>query len=189
MTQPFAPRTINKQAVYKGEIAGWQNHQGRKEMTQEKGWGAGFSKERYFWMIFSALLVIAIIGFSLHCSRLRDRLRKVWGEREVLLTKIETSQRLSLLTSSDIAHLARQGISNPEEDLAVDLMQHRELIPYEGIMGGSMGFYSQKDIHILSSRWVLASFEDGHIGGNMLLEYRVDPGRNISWKVLSAYLD
>jgi hypothetical protein len=157
-------------------------------MTPVKGWGAGFSKERYFWMIFSAILVAAIIGFSLHCSRLRDRLKEVGDEREVLLTKIETSQRPSLLTSWDIAQLARQGISNPEKDLAADLMQHRELIPYEGIMGGSMGFYSKKDIHILSSRWVLASFEDGHIGGNMLLEYRVDPGGNISWKVLSAYM-
>ena len=158
-------------------------------MTQGKGWGAGFSKERYFWMIFSAILVVAIIGFSLHCSRLRDRLREVGGEREVLLTKIETSQRPSLLTGRDIAQLARQGISNPEEELVADLMQHSELIPYDGIMGGSMGFYSPKDIRILSSRWVLASFEDGHIGGNMLLEYRVDPGKNISWKVLSAYLE
>ena len=158
-------------------------------MTQGKGWGAGFSKERYFWIIFSAILVVAIIGFSLHCSRLRDRLREVGGEREVLLSKIETSQRPSLLTGRDIAQLARQGISNPEEELVADLMQHSELITYDGIMGGSMGFYSPKDIHILSSRWVLASFEDGHIGGNMLLEYRVDPGRNISWKVLSAYLE
>ena len=68
-------------------------------------------------------------------------------------------------------------------------MQHRELIPYEGVMGGTMGFYSQKDIHILSSRWVLAAFEDGHIGGHMLLEYRVDPGGKIHWRVIVAYLD
>jgi hypothetical protein len=82
-----------------------------------------------------------------------------------------------------------KGIFNPEEDLVSNLMQHRELIPYEGVMGGTMGFYSSKDIHILSSRWALASFEDGHIGGHMLLEYRVDPGGRIHWRVLSAYLD
>jgi hypothetical protein len=151
--------------------------------------GAGFSKERYFWMVFSAILVVAIIVFSLHYVRLGDRLKEVEGEQETLLTKIETSQGPSLLTSWDIAQLARQGISNPEEDLASDLMQHRELIPYEGIMGGTMGFYSKRDIHVLSSRWILASFEDGHIGGQMLLEYRIDSGGKIRWKVLSAYLD
>jgi hypothetical protein len=158
-------------------------------MTQGKGWGAGFSKERYVWMIFSVILVAAIIGFSLHCSRLRDRLKEVGDERVVLLAKIEASQRPSLLTSWDITQLKRKGISNPEEDLVSNLMQHKELIPYEGVMGGTMGFYSSKDIHILSSRWVLASFEDGHIGGHMLLEYRVDPGGRIHWRVLSTYLD
>jgi len=56
-------------------------------------------------------------------------------------------------------------------------------------MGGTMGFYSQKDIHVLTSRWVLASFEDGHIGGRMLLEYDVSSGGEIQWKVISAYLD
>jgi hypothetical protein len=151
--------------------------------------GAGFSKERYFWMVFSAILVAVIIVFFLHYVRLGDRLKEVEGEREALITKIEASQGPSLLTSWDIAQLARQGISNPEEDLASDLKQHRELIPYEGVMGGTMGFYSNEDIHVLTSRWILASFEDGHIGGHMLLEYRVDPGGEIRWKVLSAYLD
>jgi hypothetical protein len=158
-------------------------------MTQGKRCGAGFSKERYVWMIFSVILVAAIIVFSLHYSRLRNRLREVWVEREVLLTKIEASQESSLLTSWDIAQLKRKGISNPEEDLAADLMQHRELIPYKGVMGGTMGFYSKKEIHVLNTRWVLASFEDGHIGGNMLLEYAVSPGGEIQWKVISAYLD
>jgi hypothetical protein len=158
-------------------------------MAQGKRREVGFFKERYFWMVFSAILVAAIIVFSLHCGRLRDRLKEVEGEREVLLAKIEASQGPSLLTSWDIAQLARQGISNPEEDLASDLMQHRELIPYAGVLGGTMGFYSKKDIRVLTSRWILASFEDGHIGGHMLLEYRADPGGKIHWRVLSAYLD
>jgi hypothetical protein len=158
-------------------------------MAQKKGWGAGFSKERYCWMIFSAILVTAIIVLSLHHIQFRDRLKELEGEKKVLRAQVEALQGPSLLTSWDIAQLKRKGISNPEADLASDLMQHRELIPYEGIMGGTMGFYSPKDIHILSSRWVLAAFEDGHIGGQMLLEYRVDPGGKIHWRVLSAYLD
>ena len=158
-------------------------------MAHGEEWGAVFSKERYFWMVFSAILVAAIIGFSLHCIRLRDKLKEAGNEREVLLAQIEASQSPSLLSSWEITQLERKGISNPEEDLASDLMQHRELIPYEGVMGGTMGFYSKKDIHVLNSRWILASFEDGHIGGHMLLEYRVDQGGKIHWRVLSAYLE
>jgi hypothetical protein len=52
-----------------------------------------------------------------------------------------------------------------------------------------MGFYSREDIHIVSSKWALAVFEDGHIRGNMLLEYEVTPDGEIYWKVVSAHLD
>ena len=158
-------------------------------MAQRKQWDIRFTKERYFWMVFSAILVAIIIGFSLYIIQLRDRLKEVQGERKYHLAKFEASQSSSLLTSSDLNQLKKQGISNPEKDLASDLMEHRELIPYKGVMGGTMGFYSTKNIHILNSRWILASFEDGHIGGDMLLEYRVDQGGEIRWRVLSAYLD
>jgi len=94
-----------------------------------------------------------------------------------------------LLHSWDITKLKKAGLSDPEKDLIADLMHHRELIPYDGVMGGTMGFYSKQDIHILTSRWILASFEDGHIGGHMLLEYRVHPAGEIHWGVIVAYLD
>jgi hypothetical protein len=158
-------------------------------MVQGQRKGAGFVKERFFWMLFSAVLVAAIIGFFLHGAQLRSRLQEAEAEREILLAQCKASIGSSLLSSWDIAQLKRRGISNPEEDLAADLMQHRELIPYKGVMGGTMGFYSKQDIHVLNTRWVLASFEDGHIGGNMLLEYAVSPGGEIQWKVISAYLD
>lgn len=158
-------------------------------MTQGKGWGAEFSKERYVWIIVSAALltVFVILLFKyVHCG---EQLAVAKRESETLQAKLDAVSCGSLLPSGDIAHLNKQGISRLEEDLASDLMQHRELIPFEGIMGGTMGFYSSKDIHMLSSRWVLASFEDGHIGGHMLLEYKVDPGGRIHWRVLSAYLN
>lgn len=158
-------------------------------MAPGKGLGIGFFRGRYFWMFFSAILVATIIGFSFYCVRLRDRLTKMEAEREVLLAQPEAFPGPSFLTRWDRAQLERHGIANPEADLTSDLMQHRELIPYEGVMGGTMGFYAKRDIHILSSRWVLAAFEDGHIGGHMLLEYRVDPGGKIIWKVIEAYLD
>jgi hypothetical protein len=158
-------------------------------MAQGQRRGAGFAKGRYGWLALSALLVAFIVGFALQSVRLGEKLREAERKCENLRVKSETLKGGSLLRNWDIAHLKKDGLSNPEEDLIADLMRHRELIPYAGVMGGTMGFYSPKDIHILSPRWVLAAFEDGHIGGKMLLEYSVSPGGKVYWKVISAYLD
>jgi len=158
-------------------------------MIREKGKGAGFSKERYVWMVLSvAVLALFIIVFFkyVHCG---EQLQEAKREGEALQAKLDAFQRGSLLPGGDVAQLKKKGLSNLEEKLAGDLMRHRELIPYKGVMGGTMGFYSKQDIHVLTLRWVMASFEDGHIGGHMLLEYAVSPGGEIQWKVISAYLD
>jgi hypothetical protein len=158
-------------------------------MVQVEGKGAGFSRERYFWMVLSAMLLtlIVILLFKhVHCG---EQLAEAKREREALLAKLTALQNRSIVSGGDIGQLKEQGLSKLEEDLAADLMRHKELIRYKGVMGGTMGFYSKKDIHILTSRWVMASFEDGHIGGHMLLEYAVSPAGEIQWKVISAYLD
>lgn len=151
--------------------------------------GVGLSKERYVWVVLSAalltLLVIVLFQY-VHCGK---QLAEAKREGEALQVRLDAFQRGSSLPNRDIAHVNKQGISRLKEDLATDLMGHRELIPYKGIMGGTMGFYSKDNIHILTSRWILAAFEDGHIGGHMLLEYTVSPGGEIQWKVISAYLD
>ncbi|MBW2039986.1 MAG: hypothetical protein JRI46_10435 [Deltaproteobacteria bacterium] len=156
-------------------------------MTESKG--AKSSKERYFWIVLSAILLALVFVLSFQYVRYKEGLQEAQKGEEALLKKLEALEGASLLRSWDVARLKNKGLSNPVEDLAADLMQHRELIPFEGVLGGTVGFYSKKDIHVLTSRWVLASFEDGHVGGRMLLEYRISPGGKISWKVLSAYLD
>ena len=75
------------------------------------------------------------------------------------------------------------------ERLVADLLQRDDLIPFEGILGGTMGFYTPDNVYVLSERWVYARFEDGHIGGEMLLEYRFDAAGQIDWTVLRAELD
>ncbi len=147
------------------------------------------SKERYLWITLFALMLALVVVLSLQYIGCRDRLQEAEREREALLATIDELKGGSLLRSWEVSQLQKEGLSDPADDLAADLVQHRELIPFEGVLGGTMGFYSKKDIHVLTSRWVLASFEDGHIGGCMLLEYTVSPQGKIQWKVLTAYLD
>ena len=48
-----------------------------------------------------------------------------------------------------------------ENAIKEDLMARNDLIPFEPVMGGTMGFYSKEDIHLLEDNKVLAYFEDG----------------------------
>jgi uncharacterized coiled-coil protein SlyX len=68
-----------------------------------------------------------------------------------------------------------------------DLKQRQDLIPYEGVLGGTMGFYDENQIRILNHRWVYAHFEDGHIGGEILLKYNISEDGNIKWEVIDSF--
>jgi hypothetical protein len=64
-----------------------------------------------------------------------------------------------------------------------------ELIPFPGVLGGTMGFYEPKRIRVLPRNRVLAPFEDGHIEGELLLHYRVDRDGAIHWQVLKSLVN
>jgi hypothetical protein len=78
-------------------------------------------------------------------------------------------------------------IDDPISYLKKDLMKRKNLIPYKGVLGGTMGFYDENNIHVLNRRWVYAHFEDGHIGGQILLEYDILKDGKINWKVIDAF--
>ena len=105
-------------------------------------------------------------------------------------TKQGTSKSANVieLHSWDIEEMKRRGLKEPVKDIISDLMRHRELIPYEGSLGGTMNFYSESQIRILTKKWVLAYFEDGHNGGYLLLEYEVTNDGRINWKTLASYI-
>ena len=158
-------------------------------MGKGEGKGTGFSRGRRVWVVLLAALLTVLVIVLFMYVRCGEQLAEAKREGEALQTKLDALQSRSIVPQRDAGQLKKQGFLKLEEDLATDLMHHRELIPYKGVLGGTMGFYSQKDIHVLTSRWVLAAFEDGHVGGHMLLEYAVSPGGEIQWKVISSYLD
>lgn len=90
--------------------------------------------------------------------------------------------------SHSIAELKEMGLADPVNDLKADLKSHPELIPYKGRLGGTMGFRFPDKIYIASSQWVLAYFEDGHVGGMVLLKFAVSDKGLISWKVADSFL-
>jgi hypothetical protein len=79
-----------------------------------------------------------------------------------------------------------KNILNPPGFIKKELLNHPEIIPFEGVLGGTMTFLLSDNILILNNKWIYAKFEDGHIGGDMLLEYKVSKDSVVAWEVIDA---
>lgn len=154
-------------------------------------------KKRFLWISVSVILA-GLIGVLLFKNI--DNRNQFQQDKKLLLTRAEDlkdslKQYKELVKAQpglsvwQIERLKKKGLKDPIKDIIADLMKHNELIPYEGVLGGTMGFWSESEIHLLTPKWVVASFDDGHILGHMLLEYKVSDNGKISWKVLASYLD
>lgn len=82
--------------------------------------------------------------------------------------------------------LKNKGIDTPEE-LLDTLRAENDLIPYDGVLGGTMKWWPTES-RIINNEWVLGYFEDGHILGHALLEYQIDEQQNVTWKLIKAIL-
>lgn len=83
--------------------------------------------------------------------------------------------------------LAQRREHAPPAGLAAALKERRDLIPFPGVLGGTMQF-DQPESWIATPHWVIAHFSDGHIGGAILLQYRRE-NEQFQWSVLDARLD
>ena len=96
----------------------------------------------------------------------------------------------TLLTAEELERLHRVGgLADPAVALRESLAAHPELIPFPGVEGGRMGFYGKDRIVLISPSYAFAEFEDGHVGGYMLLRFGA-PGKGIVlWERLWAERD
>ena len=147
-------------------------------------------------VILLCVLTIAVIYLSSQLSLQREKNQGLLSEIE-LLSKIETDTTLVPFEEPafdyDYDDQSQTGelnapIEKPEDPTDVLFRTlDNSLIPYEGVLGGTMGFW-RDDFLILNDRWAYAYFEDGHIGGYLLLEYTVVDDQ-VSWKVINQVLE
>ncbi|MDF2839553.1 MAG: hypothetical protein K0Q99_324 [Clostridia bacterium] len=105
-----------------------------------------------------------------------------------LKTASKTLESMPKLEEFEIEQLKKAGLKDPVRDIKLDLMTRKDLIPYKGVLGGTMGFFSEEHIYIISSKWAAAYFEDGHISGIMILKYSVQKDAKIRWSVIDSFL-
>jgi len=76
-----------------------------------------------------------------------------------------------------------KGINDPKEYLLDALDKNRELIPMEGILGGTMHFGK---LEILSSEWLIVDYDDGHIIGKAIFEYHFGEKDEVTFKLIKS---
>lgn len=86
--------------------------------------------------------------------------------------------------SRTLQALKKQGIDDPKTFVANNLSERTDLIPMKPILGGKMLF---NRIMLMGDHWAIAEFEDGHVGGEMLLSYSVDAKQKITWKAVQSH--
>jgi hypothetical protein len=126
-----------------------------------------------------------------------------WGRDSVYWQWVATTARLqsrrwqlavqhwarsrgTMLEEYELEELRRKGLADPAARLRDSLFAHRELIPYDAVLGGTMGF---NEVALLSPGFAFAGFDDGHIAGYMLLEFEVEAPGRVYWKRRWSRLD
>ncbi|MCU9614344.1 hypothetical protein OEV98_12430 [Caldibacillus lycopersici] len=100
----------------------------------------------------------------------------------------ESSQSTTPLYPSTNSLLQDLGYSGTSEDIKEEVINHPELIPYDGVLGGTMQF-DENRIFVISHEYVYAEFSDGHMMGYLILHYSIENGEATNWQIVSQYLD
>jgi hypothetical protein len=141
---------------------------------------------------FISLLFLVVFGFMasilFHQANLKKYTDKIAElENENLSISNELIRMSNPLNDSQLYHLMQKGLKDPPTDLRDDLKKHPGLIPYRGELGGTFRFSEdQGSIRILNEKWVLAAFSDGHVDGELFLQFDVS-NNSIKWRVIGSF--
>ena len=78
------------------------------------------------------------------------------------------------------------GITNIESLIDSSLRAKPELIPIDAILGGTMSF---GQIQLLSSNWLVAEYDDGHIMGRALYSFEMDENNKVNFELITSKED
>lgn len=77
-------------------------------------------------------------------------------------------------------------IPEPEKFILEKLKVKPELIPKKAVLGGTMHFTK---VSFINDHLILAEYEDGHIMGRAIYQYKMDKIGNLNFELLSVLKD
>ncbi len=113
------------------------------------------------------------------------KINELNAQVNTLKVKIDSLQKELLRLESRnpvVFSKAFDTIPNPEAFIVKALRSDPELIPEKGVLGGKMQFINTE---ILNERFIWAEFEDGHINGQAIYQYRLSKEGKPQFKLIS----
>ena len=136
-------------------------------------------------ILVALVLALAITALWWQLAERRARIAEArLAAAEARIGAIEDSLRSAGRGATHETH----GVDARAAAIVADLARHPELIPFEGMEGGTMRFYPAQS-SVIAPGWAYGYFEDGHIAGHGLFEYQAGPDGKIRWKRLAAKLE
>lgn len=106
---------------------------------------------------------------------LKSKLTEMEQERDslqLLLANEQHVEKMPWFGAMESRPFKDMGIEDPIPFITEALRDNPSVIPMDGVLGGTMFF---TEIELLGSKWIIASYEDGHIMGRGIFSYKIDP--------------
>lgn len=143
---------------------------------------------------FSISLAFFVLSCSQNTDNLKDSSRDI-DSLNIIIEKLRnenSSLRKDLIDKTAETNywyandfegrkLMDQGIINPSEYIADQLKDQPEIIPMKAVLGGKMHFLN---VQILGREWIIADYEDGHVLGKALFQYKVNKDGKVDFKLI-----
>lgn len=125
-------------------------------------------------------------GSDLAVKKLRTENKRLQQQIDSLNTALEEAQSIQNYwfdAENEGAVFPEKGIRNPKKAIEDALRGKPELIPLEAVLGGTMRF---GNIEILSDKWVIADYDDGHVTGRSLYKYKLNQNKKFEFELLDS---
>ncbi|MDO9508550.1 MAG: hypothetical protein Q7I97_04290 [Thermovirgaceae bacterium] len=118
-------------------------------------------------------------------TQLQEKLALTFEELEKARARISADMDDEPIPRPDWERLKTKARPDPRAWISASLLSRDDIIPWEGIHGGTMRIYDPSLVWFVGPSWCIVWAEDGHIGGYMLL--RFDPGaEEPNWRLLDS---
>ncbi len=154
-------------------------------------------RDRLMWRLVALMLIVLVAWLVIllfqqvgEREAAEEELASLQAELEARPDTPETPARpVGLgLSTFGLRQLEQAGLDDPETALIEDLKERPELVPEEGVLGGTHYFVAE-EMAVLNDHWVYAVFEDGHVRGAAIFAFEVDADGTIEWEPVLSRID
>lgn len=140
-----------------------------------------------FLLSFTIIIIVASCKSNSGTEALQNTIDSVLKVNDSLRRELNTSAT-PISNISDTAAVSRSEsvnhTSNNRHHIVSEALRSKpNLIPLDAVLGGTMYF---SDIKVISDDLVLADYEDGHIMGQTLFEYKIAGNGEVTFKAIRS---